>query len=167
LRHRPDEIGIALDEQGWVAIDELLVACAAHGRPIAREELEAVVATSDKRRFAVSDDGLRIRASQGHSVEVDLGYAPAEPPERLYHGTATRNLASIRAEGLNKGSRHHVHLSSDDATARSVGARYGKPIVLTIRAGEMARDGFPFYLSANGVWLTDHVPVRYVDEPST
>jgi len=165
LRHRPDEIGIELDPQGWVAIETLLAAAATHGRAITRAQLDDVVATNDKSRFAISDDGLRIRASQGHSIDVDLAYEAAEPPELLFHGTATRFLDSIREKGLVKGARHHVHLSADETTARSVGSRHGKPIVLTVRAGEMARGGALFYVSANGVWLTDAVPHEFLDEP--
>jgi putative RNA 2'-phosphotransferase len=165
LRHRPDEIGIELDPNGWVAIDELLAAAASHGRAIARAQLDEVVATNNKARFAVSDDGLRIRASQGHSIDVDLAYEPAAPPDLLYHGTATRFLESIREKGLVRGARHHVHLSADAETARAVGARHGKPLVLAIRSGDMAREGVRFYVSANGVWLTDAVPYEYIDEP--
>ena len=165
LRHRPDRIRIVLDRQGWVSVDELLVVCARHGRRISREELEAAVAANDKKRFAFSADGLRIRASQGHTVEVDLGYDPLDPPELLYHGTAERNLKSIRRNGLQKGRRHHVHLSSDWETARYVGSRYGTPVVLEVRAGEMAESGLKFYRSDNGVWLTDSVPAAFIDFP--
>ena len=167
LRHRPDEIGIVLDSAGWVAIDELLAASAAHGTAISRDELAYVVAHNDKKRFAISDDGQRIRASQGHSTEVELGYEPSSPPEVLYHGTATNHLDGIRKHGLVKGKRHHVHLSPDEVTARAVGQRHGRVVVLRVRAGEMARAGFAFYVSANGVWLTDSVPYDYVDEPDT
>ena len=165
LRHRPHEIGVELDAQGWVPIDRLLAAAAAHGRHMSREELEHVVAHNNKRRFAVSEDGLRIRASQGHSTAVDLGYEPAAPPEVLYHGTAREHLDSIRRHGLLRGKRHQVHLSLDEETARAVGQRHGEPLVLVVRSGEMARAGFTFYVAANGVWLTDAVPYRYVDEP--
>lgn len=166
LRHRPEVIGIELDEQGWVAIDRLLAACAAHGRALSRADLNDVVMHNNKQRFAISADGQRIRASQGHSVAINLGYEPAEPPEMLYHGTAVQNLPSIRREGLLKGKRHHVHLSADEVTATAVGQRHGKPVVLTVKAGEMARAGFLFFLSANGVWLTETVPYHYVDEPT-
>jgi putative RNA 2'-phosphotransferase len=162
LRHRPDEIGIRLDPNGWVAISELLTACAAHGERISHEELDYVVANNNKRRFAISEDGSRIRASQGHSVEVDLGYEPAAPPELLYHGTARQFVDAILSKGLIKGSRHHVHLSIDESTARAVGSRRGAPIILTVQAGAMARAGHAFYISANGVWLTDHVPPEFL-----
>lgn len=166
LRHKPEVVGIELDKQGWVAIDVLLAACAAHGRALSRTDLDYVVANNNKQRFAVSADGQRIRASQGHSVAVNLGYEVAEPPELLYHGTAVQNLPSIRRQGLVKGKRHHVHLSADKTTATAVGQRHGKPVVLTVKAGEMARAGFLFFLSANGVWLTETVPYAYMDEPT-
>lgn len=165
LRHRPEQIGLRLDVGGWVEVDALLAASAAHGRPITRDELEHVVAHNDKQRFALSEDGHRIRASQGHSTSVELGYAPATPPETLYHGTAAQNLASIRAQGLHKGQRHHVHLSMDAQVARAVGQRHGPPVVLRIRAGAMARAGYLFFESANGVWLTDAVPYDFIEEP--
>lgn len=164
LRHRPDEIGIALDPNGWVSVDALLAASAAHGQTISRDELDYVVEHNSKKRFALSEDGLRIRASQGHSTEVDLGYEPTDPPDVLYHGTVDRNLAAIRKEGLLKGKRHHVHLSIDEETARAVGQRHGRPVILRVRSGEMARAGFAFFVSANGVWLTETVPPAYVDE---
>lgn len=162
LRHRPDSIGLALDPHGWASVDELLARAAEHGRPLSRGELEELVATSPKRRFALSDDGTRIRASQGHSVEVDLGYAPAVPPARLFHGTVASALPAIRAGGLRRMKRHHVHLSADEATARAVGARRGSPVILEIDAAAMQRDGHVFLVSANGVWLTEEVPPRYV-----
>jgi putative RNA 2'-phosphotransferase len=160
LRHRPDSIGIALSNDGWVDIDILLKALAANGKRVSREQLAQVVAENDKKRFAI--DGNRIRASQGHSVEVELGYTPAEPPEVLYHGTATRHLDAIFADGLVKGRRHHVHLSASTETAAKVGARHGKPVVLTVDAAAMVRDGALFYVSENGVWLTDAVPAYHL-----
>jgi uncharacterized protein (TIGR02452 family) len=167
LRHRPDRIGITLDDQGWVDVDVLLAAAAAHGVTISRDELAEIVAGNDKQRFALSADGLRIRASQGHTVEVDLGYAPATPPEVLFHGTTAKVLAAIRADGLAKMDRHAVHLSADDATATRVGGRRGAAVVLRVRAGAMHRAGFAFQRSANGVWLTDHVPAEYVELPES
>lgn len=163
LRHRPGLIGIELDPAGWVSVAELLRACREHGRAITADELRRVVAGNDKRRFAFSEDGERIRASQGHSVAVDLGYTPADPPEFLYHGTVEKFLPSIREGGLKKGERHHVHLSPDEETARRVGRRRGRPFVLKVESGRMHRDGHAFFLSANGVWLTDHVPPAYLD----
>jgi len=162
LRHDPGKIGLRLDPAGWANVDELLSAAAASGTPIGRETLERVVAGNDKQRFAFSPDGTRIRASQGHSVDVDLGLQPRTPPEVLYHGTATRFVDSIREKGLHSASRAHVHLSADEATARAVGQRHGRPVVLTIAAGRMHRDGRPFFRSENGVWLTDEVPAEYI-----
>ena len=162
LRHEPQKIGLQLDAQGWVAVDELLAALQQHSQPLTRTQLEHIVETNNKKRFAFSDDGLCIRANQGHSVEIELGYEPATPPAVLYHGTATRFLDSIRAQGLVKGARHHVHLSADEATAHIVGSRHGKPVVLTVDAAAMHAAGCAFYLSANGVWLTEHVPVAYL-----
>lgn len=165
LRHEPERIGITLDSNGWVAVDDLLAAADRAGKPISREHLDLVVATNDKKRFAFSSDGSRIRASQGHSVEVDLDLPPAAPPERLFHGTATRFLDTIRAEGLRPQSRQHVHLSPDEETAIKVGQRHGKPVVLVVLAGELHRDGNVFYRSENGVWLTAAVPARYLEIP--
>jgi putative RNA 2'-phosphotransferase len=166
LRHQPATIGLTLDEHGWVSVTELLAALNAHGKRVDRALLEAVVADNDKQRFAFSPDGQRIRANQGHSVAVELGYTPQTPPETLYHGTAERNLASIRAQGLLKQQRHHVHLSANADTARQVGQRYGRPVVLVVNAGEMSRQGHTFYQSDNGVWLTDAVPPQFIQLPA-
>ncbi|WP_320780656.1 RNA 2'-phosphotransferase [Streptomyces sp. CRN 30] len=163
LRHQPERIGLTLDEGGWVRIDTLLAAAASHGFPIAREELHHVVAANDKQRFAV--DGDRIRASQGQSVTVDLGLPPATPPAFLYHGTVARHLEAIRAEGLRPMNRHAVHLSPDRETATRVGARHGRPVVLSVDAAAMHADGHVFQVSANGVWLTEAVPARYLRLP--
>lgn len=165
LRHRPDAIGITLDVSGWTDVEALLAQAQAHRRPLTRALLEQIVAESPKQRFALSEDGQRIRANQGHSVEVELGYEPATPPDVLFHGSVARSLAAIQAEGLRRMSRHHVHLSPDEATARSVGGRRGKPVILRIAAGRMHRDGHVFFLSANGVWLTEHVPPEYIELP--
>ncbi|HVT79478.1 MAG TPA: RNA 2'-phosphotransferase [Phycisphaerae bacterium] len=165
LRHKPEEIGITLDEHGWVDVTDLRIAMDRHGRTVSREELEHVVATNDKKRFAFSDDGTRIRASQGHSVEVDLKLEPVVPPEMLFHGTATRFVEAIRREGLKKMSRQHVHLSADEATASKVGVRHGKLVILRVKAGEMHRAGHAFYLSANGVWLVEAVGVEWIEFP--
>ena len=162
LRHQPERIGIELDGGGWVAVTDLLAACRAHNFPVTREELEVVVRENDKRRFALSEDGTRIRASQGHSVRVELGYAPRVPPTVLYHGTASHLLGSIREHGLVRGRRHHVHLSADAGTAAKVGARRGKPLVIEVESGRMHADGYEFYVSDNGVWLTEHVPAKYL-----
>ncbi len=166
LRHQPEKIGIELDPAGWVGVSRLLRGCAEQGFPISREELDYVVANNDKKRFAFSEDGRRIRASQGHSVEVELEYEPNAPPKLLYHGTTQRFLGSIRTQGLVNGKRHDVHLSRDAATALKIGQRHGKPVLLRIRAGDMHRAGHEFFLSANGVWLTDHVPAEYLEVES-
>ena len=166
LRHRPDKVGIALDRGGWVEIDALLAAIAAHGEPLGRGELLEIVRTNAKRRFAISEDGRRIRASQGHSLRVDLGLARRKPPTTLFHGTAERFLESIRRKGLLRMRRHHVHLSADAATAREVGGRHGNPAVLAVDAAAMDRDGHAFFLTDNGVWLTDRVPPRYLAFPA-
>ena len=165
LRHKPDAVGITLDDAGWVEVPTLLAAAAAHGTPFTRDELDHVVATNDKKRFAFSDDNLRIRASQGHSVNVDLELPAATPPEFLYHGTATRFLDSIRKTGLQKMQRQHVHLHHDLVTASAVGTRHGKLAMLRIRSGDMHRAGHRFFLSANGVWLTDSVPFEFIVFP--
>jgi putative RNA 2'-phosphotransferase len=162
LRHDPGRIGIRLDEAGWVSVDELLAAAAAHGVALTREGLREIVATSDKQRFALSADGARIRANQGHSVEVDLQLPPREPPERLYHGTVEEALPGIREQGLLRGARRHVHLSLDVDTATKVGRRRGEPVILTVRAADMHAAGHVFYRAENGVWLTEHVPARFI-----
>jgi putative RNA 2'-phosphotransferase len=162
LRHDPGRIGIELDPSGWAGIDELLAASGASGFPITREELEEVVAHNPKRRFAIDPAGNRIRANQGHSIEVDLGLVPTQPPEVLYHGTARRNLPAIVNDGLRPMRRRHVHLCADEATAVNVGRRHGRPAVLIVDARRMHREGRVFFLSANGVWLTDHVPPGYL-----
>ncbi|MEU8529204.1 MULTISPECIES: RNA 2'-phosphotransferase [Streptomyces] len=163
LRHQPERIGLVLDAQGWTEIDTLLRATAAHGFPITRAELDHVVASNDKKRFAV--EGTRIRASQGHTVEVDLDLPAVEPPAYLYHGTVARFLDAIRAEGLRPMARHHVHLSADRETATRVGARRGRPVILSVDAGAMHRAGHVFHISANGVWLTDAVPPEFLRFP--
>ena len=166
LRHDPARIGIELDAAGWTDVEGLLAAASRRGIAISLDELVEVVRTSDKQRFALSDDRTRIRANQGHSVTVDLGLAPTSPAELLYHGTVERFLGSIRASGLVRGQRHHVHLSADVETATKVAKRRGAPVILTILAGAMAGEGHVFYRSDNGVWLVDAVPVRYLVFPS-
>ena len=163
LRHQPQHIGLRLDGAGWAEIDDLLARAATAGRVFTRDQLNEVVATNDKRRFALSDDGLRIRASQGHTVDVDLGLAPLQPPEVLFHGTASRFLESVLATGLERRSRHHVHLTDDPATGEAVGRRYGQPVILRIDAGAMAAQGHAFFRSANGVWLVEAVPARFIE----
>lgn len=162
LRHKPEVIGVQLDDAGWIDVDVLLTACATHGKPLSREQLALIVETSDKQRFAFNEDRSRIRANQGHSVDVDLGYRAQTPPQHLYHGTASRFIESIKTGGLIKGKRHHVHLTTNQETARNVGGRYGSPAILTIDAATMHAEGIEFFVSDNGVWLTDHVPARYI-----
>ncbi|MGY1672804.1 RNA 2'-phosphotransferase [Geodermatophilus sp. SYSU D00710] len=162
LRHRPDSVGLVLDDAGWVDVDTLLAALAAHGMPLTREDLDHVVGRNDERRFAVDPTGTRIRASQGHSVPVALGYTAEAPPDVLFHGTAVRNLPAILAEGLRPGRRHAVHLSPDEVTARAVGERRGRAAVLRVDAAGLAAAGAVFTRSANGVWLVDAVPPRYL-----
>lgn len=163
LRHQPDAIGIQLDSQGWVTIDELIAAANQSGKHFDRELIQQVVDTNEKKRFTISDDGLRIRAAQGHSTEsVQIDYPQKIPPEFLYHGTATSFVDSIKQQGLIPGQRHHVHLSQSVETAIEVGKRYGKPHIFTIKAKAMSDAGFLFYCSENNVWLTEKVPVEYL-----
>jgi putative RNA 2'-phosphotransferase len=162
LRHAPDALGLTLRPGGWVPVDDLLAASAAAGFPVSYDELIECVETNDKRRYSFDPTGDLIRANQGHSVDVDLNLETTEPPEVLYHGTVDRFLASILAEGLKKGKRHHVHLSADVETARRVGARRGKPVILQVAAGAMHAEGYAFFVSANGVWLTDAVPAAHL-----
>ncbi|MCW2636168.1 MAG: putative 2-phosphotransferase [Blastococcus sp.] len=162
LRHQPASIGLTLDDAGWVDVETLLSALAAHGPGLSRAELEHVVATNDKRRFAFDETGARIRATQGHSRPVELGYQPQTPPDELFHGTVERFVPSILADGLRAGRRHAVHLSSDVATARAVGGRRGSPVVLRVDAAAMAAQGFSFTCATNGVWLVDAVPPEYL-----
>ena len=165
LRHQPELIGIVLDENGWVGIDELVEAANQHGKELNAELVYQVVQNNDKQRFAINADKSRIRASQGHSIGVDLDLQNTIPPENLFHGTVRRFLDSIRRQGLVAGQRHDVHLSGNLETAVSVGQRRGRPIVLTIRSGEMHRQRFEFQLSANGVWLTKQVPFEFIVFP--
>jgi putative RNA 2'-phosphotransferase len=162
LRHRPDSIGMQLDANGWADVDVLLARLAEHGKPVARDQLVRVVAENDKQRFAFDAGGTRIRASQGHSIAVELDLQPSQPPDMLYHGTASRFLKSILASGLRAGNRQHVHLSGNVDTARRVGARHGFPVVLRVDAARMRADGILFYRSDNGVWLTGPVAPRYL-----
>lgn len=160
LRHTPEAIGIKLAPGGWVGVPDLLAACGRHGFPISPETLRRVVQESDKQRFSFDDSGERIRANQGHSTPVELNFEVASPPQRLYHGTATRFLPSILEGGLKPMGRHHVHLSPDTDTAARVGVRHGRLALLEVDAGAMAAAGYTFYRSVNGVWLVDEVPAR-------
>lgn len=163
LRHRPEMIGLELDENGWADVVELLEKIGTP--PLSMEDLKMVVETNDKKRFAFNDDFSKIRANQGHSVKIDLALKTIQPPALLFHGTATKNVQSIENKGLMKGARNHVHLSVDENTAKKVGSRHGKPVVLKVKAQEMFEAGFVFNISDNGVWLTDHVPVHFLVFP--
>jgi putative RNA 2'-phosphotransferase len=162
LRHRPERIGLTLDGAGWADVDELLARARAAHFALARDELVEVVATNDKRRYELDASGGRIRAVQGHTVAVDLDLVPTEPPEVLYHGTTERFVAPVLGQGLRPMGRHHVHLSPDVETARAVGQRRGRPVVLEVAAERMASEGRLFFRSANGVWLCDEVPARFL-----
>ncbi len=159
LRHDPGKIGLALDAGGWAEVDEIV---AKAGFPVTPDEIAEVVRTSDKQRFSLSEDGTRIRANQGHSVAVDLGLEPVAPPDVLFHGTGEGTVAAILAEGLKPMARAHVHLSPDRETAVKVGQRHGRPVVLVVRAADLAAAGQPFFLSVNGVWLTGPVAPEFL-----
>jgi len=168
LRHRPQVAGLTLDEAGWVSVDDLLAGIQKQDNwsDMTRAELDHVVATNNKKRFEFSEDGIKIRARQGHSVKnVDLGLKPVRPPEVLFHGTVEKYLGNIRLQGLRKMRRQHVHLSADEATAINVGGRRGKPVILVVRAAEMSLAGHKFFLSNNGVWLTESVPTEFIGFP--
>ena len=162
LRHNPRAAYITLDRHGWAEVEPLLAGCARAGHPITREDLERIVRENDKQRYCFDPEHRRIRANQGHSVPVMLELREAVPPDRLYHGTASRFLESIRRQGITRQSRQQVHLSADLETAWKVGERHGTPLILPVNAAAMARDGRKFWLSDNGVWLCEEVPWRYV-----
>ncbi len=163
LRHQPQLIGLQLDEQGWVSTEELLSKMKTHNKVLTLEALEQVVEKNNKKRFAFNEDKTAIRANQGHSININLGYEAIKPPQTLYHGTANRFLKSIKTKGIVKGRRHHVHLSKDEATAINVGNRHGKAVVLIIDTQAMHKDGHAFFVSENDVWLTDKVPAKYIE----
>ncbi len=165
LRHQPEHIGLTLNENGWANVEELIQKVNEKRVVLDFSTLQVVVETNDKRRFAFNEDKTLIRANQGHSIEVELNLKNQRPPEFLYHGTVQKFLAAIKKEGLQKMSRQHVHLSKDKETAMKVGSRRGSPVILIIRANEMSKEGYTFYLSDNDVWLTDEVPVRYIQIP--
>lgn len=162
LRHQPERLGLILEDGGWVKVEDLLHACAKNNFPISPDELREVVEKNDKKRFSFDASGERIRASQGHSVRVDLHLQPQIPPARLFHGTATQNAEMIRRHGLLKMARHHVHLSADTETARRVGMRYGKPLIFEVDTAAMREKGFEFFVSENGVWLVETVPPEFL-----
>ena len=162
LRHRPEVVGITLDEGGWAKVDDLIQKVNAKGEKLTLEQLEFIVDNNDKKRFTFNDDKSLIRASQGHSIEVDLGLQQKVPPNPLYHGTAVKNVESIEKHGLLKKNRNHVHLSDNTGLAIQVGQRHGKPIVFEIDTFTMINDGYSFFFSKNSVWLTEEVPVKYL-----
>lgn len=164
LRHKPEEIGLTLDSNGWADVNELIEKMNSKGGKLTLDTLQQIVDTNEKKRFAFNDDKTKIRANQGHSIEVDVELKPSIPPAILYHGTAVKNREEILQGGLHKMSRLHVHLSHEIDTATKVGARHGKPIVFVVDAKQMHTDGNKFYLSENGVWLTEHVPAKYISE---
>lgn len=162
LRHAPEKAGLVLGEGGWLAVDDLLTGLKNVGWGMSREMLEEIVTTNDKKRFTLSPDGQRIRAAQGHSVDIVVDLEPIAPPETLYHGTATRFLDVIMAEGLKPMSRQHVHLSLDIETATKVGQRHGKPVILTVASGRMHEQGHTFYRADNGVWLSHAIAPEFL-----
>lgn len=162
LRHKPETINLTLDENGWANVDDLIQKFQLKKSGFTIKDLIEVVETNDKQRFSFNMDKTKIRANQGHSIDVDLALPPIEPPEYLYHGTTTRSVSSIMKGGISKVSRNHVHLSIDKETATKVGTRHGVPVILTIRSGQMYRDGILFFCADNGVWLTEYVDVKYI-----
>jgi putative RNA 2'-phosphotransferase len=163
LRHKPEEIGVTMDANGWVSVDELIEKCNTNKVSLDFDTLEEIVITSDKQRFAFNDECTKIRANQGHTVNVDLEFTATKPIEFLYHGTVVKYLDGIKSNGLQKMQRLHVHLSKDLETAIKVGSRRGNPIILKIHALKMYEKGYEFYLSKNGVWLCDHVPTEFIE----
>lgn len=162
LRHSPGLIGIQLDKHGWIDVETLLRAIRDYGRDIDREQLNYVVATNNKRRFEFHGDGKKIRACQGHSIPVELGYEPQKPPEFLFHGTVKKAVETIKEHGISKMSRHAVHLSEDTQTATIVGKRRGSPLILRVEARRMHQAGYEFTKSPNNVWLVDRVPTKFI-----
>ncbi len=164
LRHDPKSIGLTLDEDGWAVLDELVTGLQRDGKKLDREIIERVVANSDQQRFSISEDGLLIRANQGHSVEVNLSLEEKEPPTWLFHGTSLAALKSIEGEGIHRQERDYVHLTADQATARKCAQRKGKPVVIEVASKLMHKNGHVFYQADNGVWLTDHIPPDYMNK---
>lgn len=166
MRHEPEHIGLTLDQEGWAAVPELIEKINEQGVGLDFATLQIIVDTNDKKRFAFNDDKTRVRANQGHSIDIDLNLPAQIPPARLFHGTAEKSITAIRQHGLQKASRHHVHLTAMEEVAWQVGQRHGKPVVLVVQALIMNEKGHEFYLSNNGVWLTDHVPAACIEFPA-
>lgn len=162
LRHAPEAIGLTLEVGGWVTVHDLIDACQHYGFPITITTLREVVDNCPKQRFSFNEDETKIRANQGHSTQVEMDFKEEAPPNKLYHGTVDKFMQAIMAEGLKRMKRHHVHLSKDIETATKVGSRRGDPVILEIDAGAMHAVGYKFFISANGVWLTDTVPPFYI-----
>lgn len=162
LRHNPSLIGIVLDKNGWVDVEELLEKLKSKSLYLTFDELKEIVESNNKKRFALSIDSKKIRANQGHSISVELDYKEQTPPDFLYHGTSEKNVDSIFMNGISKMNRHHVHLSQDITTAHQVGKRHGTPVILKINSGNMKKAGFSFFLSDNNVWLTDFIPMEFI-----
>ena len=163
LRHKPQKIGLELNDAGWANVEDLLFKMNSNGQPITFEVLAYIVETNKKKRFGFNSDKTEIRANQGHSIEIEHGFKPVKPPEMLYHGTGEKSVESILKTGIQKRNRHHVHLSEDIATAIKVGQRHGKPFVLEVLSLKMTENGHKFYKSDNNVWLTDFVPSEFID----
>lgn len=164
LRHKPETIGLKLDQNGWADLNELISKINTGGKNVNLEQIKEVVKTNSKQRFKLDLENNRIRANQGHSIKIDMEFSPTQPPEQLFHGTAERNISSIKKSGIQKRNRQHVHLSSDLDTAKMVGKRHGKPVIFVIDSKKMFEDGYSFFLSENGVWLTDAVSAEYFVE---
>ena len=164
LRHKPDVIGITLDEHGWANVDDLLTGLNKAGHIVCMKDLEDIVSTDNKQRYSFNEDKTLIRANQGHSINVDVELKEVEPPSILYHGTTKDVLESIYEQGIKPMSRLYVHLSKDIDTATKVAKRRRNPIILEINTEQMRKDNIKFYLSSNGVWLTKYVDSKYIKE---
>jgi putative RNA 2'-phosphotransferase len=162
LRHKPEAVGISLEDGGWVRVDTLLDAMKKHGKYLSKEELKDIVFNNDKKRFAFDEREVKIRAVQGHSLDIEMNYFPVEPPAELFHGTSQQVKRKILEEGIRRMNRKYVHLSKEKETAIAVGKRHGSPVVLTVLAGQMHNDGYTFFRADNGVWLTESVPSKYL-----
>lgn len=166
LRHHPEDIGLELDDRGWAEVSEMIKKSQDEGRNLDRDAIQQIIENSSKQRFILSSDGKYIRAGYGHSIDVDLQLKPKAPPEKLYHGTARDNVASIFAEGIQARSRNFVHLSTTVDEALNVGGRHGEPKILLVFAGQMSHKGYDFYQSESegSIWLTSNVPSQYIEE---